>query len=167
MHRERYRELHRIYEAAHREEKRERSRAHYAAHPEKYKGRGNAWKKAHPERKRELERAWNATHREAIRAKDARQRSRKLAAEGRFTAHDVANLYEKQCDCCRWCSVPLNGKYHIDHIIPLSRYGTNWPANLALTCELCNLRKGDKLPYEEWTPPKPLTKSEIGMDRMS
>jgi 5-methylcytosine-specific restriction endonuclease McrA len=74
-------------------------------------------------------------------------------AEGTFTAADIAAIYAKQGGCCRWCSVPLNRRYHIDHIIPLSRWGTNWPANLVCACARCNLSKGDRLPFEEWQPP--------------
>lgn len=31
-----------------------------------------------------------------------------------------------------------------DHVIPLSRGGTNWPANLRPICKLHNLMKGRK-----------------------
>lgn len=37
--------------------------------------------------------------------------------------------------------------YHIDHIKPISKGGTNEKTNLQLTCEPCNLAKGGK--YEE------------------
>lgn len=40
------------------------------------------------------------------------------------------------------------GEYHVDHIIPLSRNGTNWPDNLALACQLCNLSKNNHLLHE-------------------
>jgi len=32
----------------------------------------------------------------------------------------------------------------IDHVIPLSKGGTNWPANLRPACSNCNTRKGAK-----------------------
>lgn len=38
--------------------------------------------------------------------------------------------------------------FHIDHIVPLARGGTNDSANLQLLCETCNLRKGSKLESE-------------------
>jgi 5-methylcytosine-specific restriction endonuclease McrA len=38
----------------------------------------------------------------------------------------------------RW---PYFGGFHIDHIIPVARGGTNHPDNLTLACPTCNLEK--------------------------
>jgi len=64
---------------------------------------------------------------------------------------------------CRWCGCSLEDDFEvevmrsvwgdklfvdtcvnqmeIDHVIPVSRGGTNWPANLVPSCIACNLRK--------------------------
>ncbi len=44
--------------------------------------------------------------------------------------------------------VRLDGKYHVDHRIPLSRNGDNNPGNLCLTHPYCNQSKKDKMPWE-------------------
>lgn len=36
----------------------------------------------------------------------------------------------------------------VDHIIPLSRGGTDTPENLQCTCNSCNWLKGNKMPHE-------------------
>lgn len=79
----------------------------------------------------------------------AKKRSAMVQAEGSFTAADILELREMQCDLCAYCGIRLHGEYHIDHIIPLSRGGSNWPDNLALTCAYCNLSKRNKL-LSEW-----------------
>ena len=39
--------------------------------------------------------------------------------------------------------------YHIDHIIPISKGGSEWDLdNLELSCPTCNLKKGAKMNYE-------------------
>lgn len=45
---------------------------------------------------------------------------------------------------CYLCWHDLNGKYEVDHIIPVSRGGDNELCNLALACPGCNRRKHAK-----------------------
>jgi 5-methylcytosine-specific restriction endonuclease McrA len=86
-------------------------------------------------------------------------RSRRKNAEGCFTTKDISILLQKQQGMCVYCNCDIAEVYHIDHIMPLSKGGTNWPDNLQLLCPTCNLRKNAKLPevYE----------AEIGFDRQA
>jgi hypothetical protein len=38
--------------------------------------------------------------------------------------------------------------------VPLNKGGTNLMGNLVPCCLSCNASKGDRILYEEWTPPK-------------
>lgn len=58
-------------------------------------------------------------------------------------------MYIEQDGKCAYCKCELNGKFHIDHIQPLARGGTNYPDNLACSCAECNLSKGAKT-IDEW-----------------
>lgn len=49
---------------------------------------------------------------------------------------------------CRYCGSTA-GPFHCDHVIPVSRGGSNEMKNLATACAACNLSKHDKTP-EEW-----------------
>jgi hypothetical protein len=49
---------------------------------------------------------------------------------------------------CRYCG-STDSKFHIDHIIPRSRGGSDDPTNLCVACEPCNCSKNDSTP-EEW-----------------
>lgn len=42
---------------------------------------------------------------------------------------------------CDWDALPKSDQT-IDHVIPLARGGSNWPANLRPACRSCNSRKG-------------------------
>jgi hypothetical protein len=48
---------------------------------------------------------------------------------------------------CQWCALPLTeGNATTDHLIPLSRGGTNDWGNLCLACEPCNLARKNDMP---------------------
>ena len=125
----------------------ERRKARYAADPAKALAKNREWRAANLEQHRAQCRGWARDNPEAMRAIVAKRRATKLAAEGRYTADDVAAMLERQAGKCNCCAAVLV-KFHVDHVTPLSRGGTNWPDNLQLLCIPCNLSKADKLPHE-------------------
>lgn len=58
-----------------------------------------------------------------------------------------AIVFERDGYACFYCGA--DKKLEGDHIIPLSRGGSNVPANIATACRACNLSKGTKS-LEEW-----------------
>lgn len=67
--------------------------------------------------------------------------ARKKNAKGKYTTNDISALYDRQNGCCVVCNVSLDAAYHVDHIVPLSRGGVNYPENLQLLCPSCNCQK--------------------------
>lgn len=59
-------------------------------------------------------------------------------------------IFHRDHGRCGICSCDLTGiiaidhKVHIDHMIPISSYGTNDPTNLQILCDTCNLKKGNR-----------------------
>ena len=100
----------------------------------------------HKARKRVVTAKWTANNPEAARALRHVRRARKKGAEGRFYAADIALIRVLQKDKCAFCSSRLKGFGHRDHIVPLSFGGSNWPSNIQLLCQGCNLSKGAKHP---------------------
>jgi 5-methylcytosine-specific restriction endonuclease McrA len=72
------------------------------------------------------------------------------AAEGRFDSDDIVRMLVMQNNTCAACSADISSKYHVDHIVPITRGGTHWPSNLQLLCRPCNQSKGNKT-MSEWT----------------
>lgn len=110
------------------------------------------WRKTNAAHRKKYARAWQKANRARTRAASLRRRARVLNAEGSYTADDVKAQYERQKGYCYYLrdgkKHKLGKNYHVEHIIPLSRGGTNGPENIVLACAKCNLRKGAKLPSE-------------------
>ena len=60
----------------------------------------------------------------------------------------VAMLMRVQCGDCPYCGVDLMDGYHVDHIYPRVKGGTDDVANLQLLCPTCNMAKGGKTESE-------------------
>lgn len=74
------------------------------------------------------------------------RRARQNGAAGTASPEQVAARVAYFGGRCSYCG----GAYeHLDHVIPLSRGGSNWPANLRPSCIKCNTQKGAKT-YFEW-----------------
>jgi len=73
------------------------------------------------------------------------QRARHHGAPGICTSEQWRVRCEYFGWRCHYCHCPLTERTATqDHKIPLSKGGTNWPANLVPACLTCNSRKGTK-----------------------
>lgn len=73
--------------------------------------------------------------------------ARKKAVAGKHTPQQIQEQYERQGKKCYYCHKKLI-KFHVDHVVPISRGGSNDPDNLVITCAFCNQSKHDRLPHE-------------------
>ena len=87
-----------------------------------------------------------------IKADNNNRRAAKLNNGGKHTSTDILNLFELQSGKCPYCKAKLcktkRNSFHIDHVIPLSKSGSNDISNIQLLCPKCNMSKKDKLPEE-------------------
>lgn len=90
--------------------------------------------------------------REQSRRRQQRRRASLYNAPGNGLDSDgLSQKWRGQNGQCWHCGEPLDeSDYHLDHLIPLSRGGTNESRNIVLSCPYCNDSKGDKLP-SEWS----------------
>ena len=72
---------------------------------------------------------------------------RREFAENRL-AHS-RRCYERDGGMCVYCGTGVRlESMAVDHVVPLSRSGTNVPENLVTACKSCNAQKSDRLPHE-------------------
>lgn len=110
---------------------------YYAANTQEIKARVKDYLKRNPDKARQFS-----------KVRDANRRARELAAEGSFTAADIRLQYRAQRGKCWHCGGSVGDTYHVDHLRPLAKGGTNDPRNLVISCPTCNLSKGDRQTWE-------------------
>ena len=137
---------------------REANRISYAKkHPNyqpRRKGRDIENKKAYHEQwrrdKRDIElvyeRNWRARNPEANRLRHHQRMARLNHAKGFATSEQI----KQRIDYYGWRCAYCGGSFEqLDHVIPISKGGTNWPANLRPCCSRCNAKKGQKY-WKDW-----------------
>jgi 5-methylcytosine-specific restriction endonuclease McrA len=120
------------------------------------------WRKNNPERARAIARNWARKNAQKLKEwRDANpdklrvyrtltkaRRRLRVAAGGRFTTPDINRIFDQQKGKCAYCRVSLQSGFHIDHIKPLAKGGSNRPSNLQLCCADCNHSKQARDPLE-------------------
>lgn len=161
-------EQHHQYKSTHKEQIKVYNHLHYIENKEvhlervrrdraKYKEKRDAYHRQHylknKKRYQEYARLYRDTHREKVRARVNRRRARKLASEGTHTAQQIQEQLKRQKHKCYYCQKRLQKQkgryvYHVDHIVPLSKGGSNDISNLVIACPFCNDSKGAKLLHD-------------------
>jgi 5-methylcytosine-specific restriction endonuclease McrA len=122
-----------IYRKAHYGQLVLQTAAYRAAHQEEIAAELRAWKRANPERQVAYER---------------NRRARKSGNGGTHTTEDIQAQYDRQKGKCFYCGKKVGKKYHVDHVVPLAKGGSNGPENLVVSCPWCNQSKKDKHPMD-------------------
>ena len=103
-----------------------------------------AWRKSNPERAREAQQAYRKANPLKVRTFVENRRALKLSAPGTHTAEQVRSQLYAQQGNCDYCYVHMGQAFTIDHVIPLSRGGSNGIENIVCACGSCNSSKGTK-----------------------
>lgn len=116
------------------------SRAYSKENREKINEVTRTRRASNPEKYRKIAKEMRCLHRERFRAEWRLKNARRRGAEGKCSVTEWEEIIERQnrqCNACRRDDLPLT----LDHIIPITRGGTNWPDNIQGLCLSCNIRK--------------------------
>jgi len=141
------------YRETHRELLRQKNRQYYSTNLEVRRSQNRkfsgAYYRNHAAERIAYSKQWRKMNPQKHKAAEHRRRAYKQNTPVDQRAFDEQAQLKHQKHRCYYCG-GLLVKYHIDHIIPLSRGGGDNPENKVLACPQCNQSKGSKLPHE-WT----------------
>lgn len=80
----------------------------------------------------------------------ARRKALEHGAPGTYTWTEVIGLFLAFGRCCAYCRQPIEGQPDPDHVVPLSRGGSNSITNILPACRACNCDKRD-LSLDDWS----------------
>ncbi len=92
---------------------------------------------------RELKKEYKKNNKEYFQTIEAKRRSQKQNAEGSFSLNDWLEICERYGFTCLYPGCTSND-ITIDHIVPISKGGTNWPSNLQPLCKPHNSSKHNR-----------------------
>ena len=129
----------RLYRAENKEKISVQRRNRYAAKKAQIIAVARLWAMKNPERAKEIKTAGTRAY-----------KARKRGAKGSFSINDVRRIRKLQRNRCARCRKSLTKKkVHIDHIIPLSKGGSNDRTNIQLLCGSCNMTKHNRDPIDD------------------
>ena len=93
------------------------------------------------------------------------RKAREHGAAGTFTLAELVRLWLAFDKCCAYCEQPTAGLPGPDHVVPLSRGGSNSITNILPSCRQCNTDKND-MTLDEWPADRGATQPHAEANRM-
>lgn len=148
---EAHREEGRRYYQRHKEEERARARAYQRkrrADPAT-KAKESAYRQQNIDKIKAQQREYRKTNAQEInRKRRVRRAQRHGTITGTHTIEDVQAQYKRQDGKCYWCKKKVGNSFHVDHVVPLAKGGSDGPENIVISCPRCNHRKSALHPMD-------------------
>lgn len=123
----------------HKQQRKKHDATSYRKNFKKHIARACRWRELNPEKAKAYAKLYSPI-------RNARRRTLESIAGPKFTVSDVRSILDRQHFKCTYCATSLKSEFHIDHIHPLSKGGSNLAANLQALCPKCNQGKSSMDP---------------------
>jgi 5-methylcytosine-specific restriction endonuclease McrA len=147
--RERFDEAARAWQKANKEHVAAVRAAWARANADRRRVSSKLWREQNADEIKAVKKVWLAANRLRLRCYTENRRLRKLANGGSHTFEQIEEMHGKQRHRCASCGSSIRKHYEIDHIVAVTRGGSNDISNIQLLCMPCNRSKSNKSP-EQW-----------------
>lgn len=114
----------------------------YRINKHQMNARVQEWRSKNRERHNAQNRDWAKRNKDKILAKTHKRRAMQRNARGKWGAGDLVLLRKVLGKTCMRCG--SKDRISIDHVVPITKGGTNYPANLQFLCRSCNSGKNNR-----------------------
>lgn len=122
-------------------DKKANNRKWVLANPQKMRESRRKWKQTHWEETLASRRKWAKVHPDRNREKENRRRVRKFG--NKIEKISFGEIWDRDSGICGICHCYIaNGKWELDHIVPISKGGQHIYANVQVAHPTCNRKKG-------------------------
>lgn len=125
------------------ERRKEKMRAYYRKNKKRFIQKAKQWRTDNKKQtllsQQKSTKKWKSRNKDAVLVSNANRRALKKSAQGSYTKEqwqDLKRKYKYRCAICKK-KKPLTQ----DHIIPLSKGGSNFISNIQPLCKSCNCAK--------------------------
>lgn len=141
-HKDKYKEYNKAYKKT--AKYKDKQKEYSLSHKEFINLRSRNWQAANKSRSMSNKKRWMSENPSKSLEYVHKRRSREINAVGIFTSYQWEQLQSIYGNRCLWCGVS-NVKLSPDHVVPLSRGGTNYIENIQPLCRSCNSKKSAKI----------------------
>ena len=138
----------------------ERMRTQYERHKKRVAANSIKWNKENKVRRKAIRDRWRLKSKDQITQIANNYRSRLAGAEGTFTLEEYKNKLAHFGGMCAYCKIRKATTR--DHMIPVTRGGSNYLTNVVPSCLPCNSSKADLL-LAEWRKTKYFNKNCVNL----
>ena len=124
------------------EVKKQRDKKYYDANKDRIKAKSLEWHRKNKDKAKQAFHRWREKNPERYRDIRSRAHHMRRNAPGKLSKGIIQVLLQKQDGKCACCGIELNGRFHVDHIMPIALGGANTDDNVQLMTPECNRLKG-------------------------